>query len=1384
MTEWTADRWKRIFDQLDHALALNGAERECWLANLEASDRGLGLELRALLGTHDANEAAAFLVSSPFAGNTSAPSGEAQSGGELHIIGKQFGPYRVLALLGQGGMGSVWLAERVDGLFRRQVALKLVHLSLTGRAVTERFNREREIVSGLSHPNIARLFDAGVSLDGQPYLALEYIEGRTLTTYCDEMRLAVRQRLEIFLQVLGAVQYAHAHLVIHRDLKPANILVTADGQVQLLDFGIAKLLTEGEPKETELTQRGGRALTPDYAAPEQIAGGPITIAADVYALGVMLYELLTGERPYRLKCDSHGALEEAILHADTILPSRLFFNNHCRQARVTTAKRLTNDLKGDLDTIVIKALKKSPVERYQTANAFAEDISRFLRGDVVLAQRDSFTYRTLKFVRRHQVGMAVAATLMLLLTGGLASMTYEARAVSKERDLAVAAQFRVLTLGAAARLKDADVNGALGVILEVLAHRGDNHPYPPEALSVFQEARAADAQVLALIGHQEGVRSAAFSADGTRIVTASFDRTARLWNAVSGREIMVFRHPDVVTCAALSPDGSQVATASHDKFARIWDVGTGRQVAVLKGHSDYVRSVAFSPDGRRLLTASYDKTARIWDVAAAREVMRLSGHAEALNGAAFSPDGRKLVTASQDKTARVWETATGREISALVGHTDRVRSAMFSPDGRRIVTASNDNTVRVWDADRGTQILVLSGHSDEVSFAAFSRDGRRIVSSSYDKTARLWDALTGREVMRLSGHTERLWFASFAPDGRRIVTASDDKIARLWDPVSERELVKLRGHANLVISGRFSLDGGRAITASYDKTARIWNAASGQEMIRLAGHAKRIWWTAFSRDGQRVVTASEDRTARIWDSTTGAELRRLIGHTDVVDSAEFSPDGQRVVTSSQDGTARLWDTATGQELRSFIGHDGPIWDSQFSPDGRRIVTASDDKTARIWDVEMGRQTLIFSGHTDHVISAEFSPNGTRLLTTSDDKTARIWDVDTGQEILRLVGHSGHLPRAVFSHDGRRIVTISDDKTARIWDANSGLQLGVFEHEDPVEGVDISNDGNKIITTSGNDARIWDTHLAPVERQISWVEAAQFDPLTATERSQLGLPDGPDMLTSTVNRTGCDDAAAAPYDPTRLAQGAMIEQIAADVADSVCNRSVQVNPNDARLHYQLGRSQLAGGHAVNAREEFERAINLQYPAAQVGLAILLSSPAAEMLDVPRAIELYEQAWHDGVTIAGYELGALFEHGLRLSDSTDGFVLAPDANRASIWYRKAADAGDPSALGRLGEKAEADATATPTAAVPEAQSMRAFKYFAAATEQARLENWPELASRDWRYRRASLARVLARQGHMQEVAIAYDDTRRQYARAPATIWGRLISLSLTSGQSLMN
>ncbi|HET7864866.1 MAG TPA: protein kinase, partial [Burkholderiaceae bacterium] len=426
---------RRVAALLDEGLDLDPAQRAAWRASVAAREPLLHALVEGMLAdmarsdahTSDRAETAA-LIARRIAKATRA---------QTSLAGQMFGPYRVQQLLGHGGMGSVWLALRVDGLFERQVALKLVHVGLAGQALAERFARERRILGSLDHPHIARLLDAGLSEQGQPYLAIEYVEGMPLTAYCDAQRLSLRARVQIMMQVLSAVQYAHQNLVVHRDLKPANILVTPDGQVRLLDFGIAKLLTDGQASETELTHQGGRVLTPDYASPEQIGGGTVSTASDVYSLGVVLYVLLCGQRPYQLRRDSRAALEEAILSAAPLRPSQLVLGKEAALARgCANAKRLAQSLAGDLDTIILKALKKDPAERYATVDALMQDLQRHLDGRPVLARPDSAAYRLMKFVVRNRLKVAGGLVMGGLLLAGAGVSLWQAREARAQATLA------------------------------------------------------------------------------------------------------------------------------------------------------------------------------------------------------------------------------------------------------------------------------------------------------------------------------------------------------------------------------------------------------------------------------------------------------------------------------------------------------------------------------------------------------------------------------------------------------------------------------------------------------------------------------------------------------------------------------------------------------------------------------------------------------------------------------------------------------------------------------------------------------------------------------------------------------------------------------------
>ena len=434
----TSEQAAQLSNLLDEVLALPPPLRTGWLDELARRESGLhGLVAEVLSSLASADASRLLETDEVIVRHFDAASRDA----EASLEGRSLGPYRIERLLATGGMGSVWLAERADGLFARRVALKLVRADIGGRALGERFARERAILAALNHPHIARLLDAGVADGGQAYLAIEFVDGLPLNAYCDAKHLSIRSRVELVIQVLEAVQYAHQNLVVHRDLKPSNILVSVDGQAHLLDFGIAKLVSEaGQAPETELTQLSGHAFTPDYASPEQIGGRAVATSSDIYSTGVLLYELLCGRRPYRLMRNSRGALEDAILDADPIPPSQLAPDSAIAQARSTTSTKLAKAIAGDLDTIVLKALKKSPAERYATADAFRLDLQRHLNGEAVLARPDSRLYRAGKFIARHRAGVAAMASLILALGAGLAGTLWQFHQAQLEARRAVAVQ--------------------------------------------------------------------------------------------------------------------------------------------------------------------------------------------------------------------------------------------------------------------------------------------------------------------------------------------------------------------------------------------------------------------------------------------------------------------------------------------------------------------------------------------------------------------------------------------------------------------------------------------------------------------------------------------------------------------------------------------------------------------------------------------------------------------------------------------------------------------------------------------------------------------------------------------------------------------------------
>jgi WD40 repeat protein len=600
--------------------------------------------------------------------------------------------------------------------------------------------------------------------------------------------------------------------------------------------------------------------------------------------------------------------------------------------------------------------------------------------------------------------------------------------------------------------------------------------------------RSLDGSIFTLYGHTDAVSSVAISTDGERIVTGSWDGTARVWDARTGQPLRELKgHTESVTSVAISTDGERIVTGSGDCSAKVWDARTGQPLWQLKGHSSRVSSVAISTDGERIITGSWDCSAKVWDARTGQPLWEIKDHTGSITGVAISADGERIVTGSDDRKVKVWDARKRKSLLELTGHTKPVTSVAISPDGARIVTGSEDGTARVWDGRTGQSLLELNGHAASVTGVAISADGQRIVGSvvisgaerflsgSPDSTARVWNAWTGELVLELKGHTHAVTSVAVSTDSGRIVTGSRDCSAKVWDARSGLPVLAVTGHTESVTSIAISTDGERVVTGSQDSTARVWDARTGQSLLPPMGHEKPVTSVAISADGARIVTGSQDSIASMWDARTGELLRELKGHTDYVTSVAISRDSQRIVTGSRDCTARVWDTRTGHSISELKGHTYSVSSAAISTDGERIITGSRDRSARVWDARTGQSLLELKGHTDFVTSVAISGDNKWIVTGSWDRSAKLWDARTGQSLSELKGHTDSVTSVAISRDSQRIVTGSWDRSARVWDARTGQPLPELKgHTGSVTSVAISADSQRIVTGSQDStARLWD-----------------------------------------------------------------------------------------------------------------------------------------------------------------------------------------------------------------------------------------------------------------------------------------------------------------------
>jgi WD40 repeat protein len=961
--------------------------------------------------------------------------------------------YEILGELGRGGMGVVYRARQVQ--LKRLVALKMILAGAhAGPHHLARFRAEAEAVARLQHPNIVQIHEIGEQA-GLPYFSLELVDGGTLHQQLDGTPWPARKAAELIEVLARAMHAAHERGIVHRDLKPANVLLTADGTPKITDFGLAKQLEEGPGQ----THSGAILGTPSYMAPEQAAGQihHIRPATDIYALGAILYELLTGRPPFRGESAFDTIMQ---VRSDTpVSPTRL-------QPRVPR----------DLETVCLQCLQKEPGRRYASAERLAHDLRRFLNHEPIEARPVGSGERLRLWCRRRPALAGTLAALVLTMLSAFVLVTWKWRE-SVHNYLEAATQRSLAQENA----EKADKQRSRAEDRELTARRYLYAAWMNAVASDWERGDVASVQR----------RLEAFIPEAGQEDVRGFE-WYYFWNLCQASRFTLLAHSAPVTTVAFSADGKILGTGSDDMTVKVWDTATGKLRATVPGSTGakvdpmgFVWSVAFAPEGRKLamitilggtkMLYSWDLTRatgaiemswpglyeaavspdhatlalalmdgriKLWQRAPQKELGTLKGQGAAAYRLTFAADGKTLASGHEDGMVKLWDVAKQTELATLRGHTKAILALAFAPDGRTLASGGEDQTIKLWQIDRAAarfqERATLKGHTLPARSVAFSPDGQTLASGAGERRRvgeaekatlpgeiKLWDVTTGRERASLKGHARGVNAVAFAPDGQALATGSDDGTARLWDLakiLGAGKKAAVQPESNPYIWAlAFSPDGQTLATASLDGTAKLWNAAQGTELWTLRGHSGQVTAAVFSPDGRTLTTASVDRAVKRWEVATG-RLRATWKDTDSISCAAFAPDGRTLATGHVTGTVKLWDPDTGKVRDALKEHQLEVESLAFTPDGRTLATGSSDKTVVLWDLTTRTRRSTLRGHSDRVMSVAFAPDGRTLASGGLDQTVKLWDALKGVETATLRGDQGWVPAVAFSPDGRYLVS--------------------------------------------------------------------------------------------------------------------------------------------------------------------------------------------------------------------------------------------------------------------------------------------------------------------------------------------------------------------------
>jgi WD40 repeat protein/serine/threonine protein kinase len=1045
---------KRLFEIFHDALQLTGQERVAFLDAACQADAERSL-VEGLLSADAANDQALPELAWGSESMLESVREHVPLASQEAFIGRRLGNYVLQSELGRGGMGVVYLALQDNT--QRLVALKCLQPMLSDAKHVGRFEQEVNILGRLDHPGIAQIFDAGALTEGGSvvhYFAMELVQGRVLSEYAHESKLSLEEKLELVAAICSAVHHAHERGVVHRDLKPANILVTASGQPKVLDFGVSRVVDRDVQLTTLGTDAGRLIGTLSYMSPEQAGGDhrEVESASDIYALGVIIFELISGELP-------HDLGDKTLLSAARAI----------RDERPKILATTVAHLPVDVGTIVGKAMELEAARRYATAEDMAKDLRRFLNHEPIHAHPPSTLYVALRFVRRHRLlagGAAVVLTTLILAT---AISLYWALSAEEARADSDWSGYQMSLDLSDSDLRDGQLASAQAVL--------NKSPVDLRGWEWEYLAGQADQSLFKLEGHTIKVWSVALSPDGRTAYSCSGDTELRSWDMETGKcSNAKADHLDPVFCVAASSDARFVASGSRD--VRLRDARSLEVVAVIEGHSGAIHGLEFSADGSLLASGDSNGKILISDGRDGRPLKELLGQGSMQWELQFSPNGERLASGSSDGALVLWDTIAGTELTRVDTGTGGVFAMDFAHDGEHIAVAGKDCALRLLDPETLVVVLKRDAHEEPIYDLVYSADGALIFTASMDRTIGIWNSDTLEPLGSWVGHLGVVDSLFIDEHTGRLLSGSWDQTLRVWDdspsglaklnyPAAEiiefswaddeNQFYTLSSAGDIELRGLDSLEvlkcaayGPRMETVAfefgYNGALLEWvksnsshptfkgallRQADGNELGRMEQTAH---WMGFVKRGTEFWTNHSDGSVTFHDSDSGALLRTLDVQLTSVSTLDVAVDKDWLALGSSERLEpTVWDLATGRLLATLAMHSDDIEDIEFSPSSRWLVSGSEDKTAQVWRTRDWELAATLSGHDGGNVRVAFHPNEERLATVSDDGYVRIWAVGSWDQLLsiKLSGEPGDAVKIEFSSRGQELLVCMENGLYRL-----------------------------------------------------------------------------------------------------------------------------------------------------------------------------------------------------------------------------------------------------------------------------------------------------------------------------------------------------------------